>query len=182
MEASTEEKLKSDFSQGSADILEADEANPKELIETGEATKDIYVHVCGAVKSPGVYVLSADSRAYEAIEAAGGFEECADEGNLNLATKLTDGEKLYVYSEGELEAASGEAGSNAAKEIDDGKVNINQASVKELMTLPRIGESKANKIVTYREENGGFSAPEDIMKVSGIGEGIYAEIKEYIKL
>ena len=59
-------------------------------------------------------------------------------------------------------------------------VNINTASLEELQTLDGIGESKAQAIIDYREENGNFSKPEDILEVSGIGEAVYEKIKDNI--
>ena len=58
--------------------------------------------------------------------------------------------------------------------------DINQATKEELMSLPGIGEAKAALIVNYRTEHGNFSKPEDIMQISGIKEGIYQKIKDYI--
>ena len=60
------------------------------------------------------------------------------------------------------------------------KVNINKASKEELMTLSKIGESKALAIIEYRETNGNFKSIEDIKNVSGIGDKLFEEIKEYI--
>lgn len=59
-------------------------------------------------------------------------------------------------------------------------VNINTASVNELMTLTGIGESKALAIIKYREDNGKYTKPEDIMNVSGIGEKAFEKIKDFI--
>ena len=62
----------------------------------------------------------------------------------------------------------------------DKRVNLNSASREELMTLTGIGEAKASDIISYREENGGFKKPEDIMKIRGIKQGIYRKIKDMI--
>ena len=82
------------------------------------------------------------------------------------------------------EAAEAETGSLALKQdaADDGRVNLNAATKEELMTLPGVGESRAAQIIAYRQENGPFAEPEDVMKVSGIGEGIFAQMKDYICL
>lgn len=156
------------------------------------------VHVCGAVEAPGVYELAAGSRVYEAVQAAGGFSADADQSYVNQAQMLADGMKIVIPT-GE-EAAAAESGeetdSGAALQIGilggeempggetaerkDARININTASVKELCNIPGVGETRAAAIVSYRESHGGFSKPEDIMKVSGIKEGMYEKIKDSI--
>lgn len=148
----------------------------------------VYVHVCGAVKNPGVYELPAGSRVYEAVEEAGGFTEDADSSYVNQAQKLTDGVKLIIPTMEQTEAASesdaaetiGVVGA-AATEQDD-RININTASEAELCNIPGIGETRAAAIVAYRQEKGGFASIEDIMNVNGIKEGTYDKIKDRIKV
>lgn len=138
----------------------------------------IFVYVCGAVVSPGVYELAAGSRVYQAVEAAGGLLEEADRTALNMAGLLTDGQQITVYKEGESAAAgSGVSGSTAS-----GKVNLNTADREQLMTLPGIGEARAADIINYRQEHGGFSSIEELKNVSGIGEKRFDSIKEYIEV
>ncbi len=139
----------------------------------------LYVHVCGAVKVPGVYALAAGSRYQDAVEAAGGFREDAEETFLNLASPLTDGEQLVVPT---VEEAASREASRAQAEQEDGRVDLNQAGKEELMTLPGIGEVKAEAILAYREEHGPFSTVEELMQVSGIKENTFAQIKERIKV
>lgn len=136
----------------------------------------IYVHVCGAVKEPGVVRLPFDSRAVDAVLAAGGFCEEADTDCVNLAAFLTDGEQLYIPTK--EEAAAGYT--RASEEIKSGLVNLNTADADTLCTLPGIGESRARDIIAYREQHGGFTAAEELMQVSGIKESIYEKLKELI--
>ena len=140
----------------------------------------IYVQVAGAVTRPGVYELLPEARVFEAIEAAGGLLDTADDSDLNQAEILEDGEKIYIYSIDEKRAI--EAAALDEAEVDDGLININTADVTELMTLPGIGEAKANQIIAYRTTSGEFTSIEDIKNVSGIGDGIYAQIQSYIKV
>ncbi len=140
----------------------------------------IYVQVAGAVLNPGVYSLPAGSRMFSAIESAGGMLETADDSDLNQATLLEDGQKIYVYTKEERMAIDEKE--SIATQVDDGLININQASASELSTLPGIGQTKANQIVTYRESNGNFSSIEEIKNVSGIGDGIYNQIYKLIKI
>jgi competence protein ComEA len=136
---------------------------------------DINVYVVGEVVSPGVYQLPPGSRAYQAIEAAGGLEDTADMSAINLAVQLADGAKINVP------ALGAPADSNQRSfEISGVLVNINSATLDELLTLPGIGEDKANRIIRYREENGPFSSIEEITKVSGIGATTFEKLKNLI--
>lgn len=135
----------------------------------------IYVQVSGAVNAPGVYQLPAESRVFMAIELAGGLSPEADESSLNQAESLQDGQQIYV-------CAVGEQARQETVPESDGRVNLNTATAEELMTLPGIGQSKADSIISYRESNGGFGAVEDLMKIEGIKEGVYSKIKDRIKV
>ncbi len=150
----------------------------------------IYVHVCGQVKKPGVYPLKEGSRLYEAIEMAGGITEEGVSDALNLAAVLEDGMRIMVpdreQAEKWTEMGAGPA-DNPGVTIKGtwatgaaGKVNLNRASVQELMTLTGIGQSRAEAIVRYREEIGSFQTIEDVMKVSGIKENAFNKIKDNI--
>ena len=145
--------------------------------ETASEARDtmIRVYVCGAVANPGVVEIPQGSRVEDALEAAGGFGAEAGREAVNLADWVSDGQKLYFPKEGEaLEEIAAEA------ESTPGLVNINTADVAALCTLPGIGESRAQDIISYREANGGFGACEDIMKVSGIKTAAYEKIKDKI--
>lgn len=136
-----------------------------------EQTKKICVYVCGAVQKEGVYELPQGSRVFEAVEQAGGFRENAASQQINQAQVLEDEMKIYIPTLEEMVASESQ---------DSGKINLNTATKDQLMTLPGVGESKANSIIEYREENGGFQKVEDIMEISGIKEGLFAQIKDYI--
>ena len=100
--------------------------------------------------------------------------EDADADAVNLAALLTDGQQLYFPAEGEsADPGSGMGGST-------GKVNLNTANVKELCTLKGIGESRAEAILKYREEKGGFSNVEELMQVPGIKESIFQKICDQV--
>ena len=138
-----------------------------------EESETIFVYVCGAVQNEGVYELSVGSRVYEAIEKAGGFREDAAKNEVNQAAVLEDAYKLYIPTVEEILNLQTQ---------QDGKVDLNRASKEELMTLPGVGESKAESIIQYRKEQGAFSSIEDIMQISGIKEGLYEKIKDLIKI
>lgn len=146
-----------------------------------EKTTEIYVQIDGAVKKPGVYTFSEESRVYELIEAAGGLLPEAYDLGINQAKRLADGEKIYVYTKEEIENGAGTTDTQNPKgQTDDGKVNINTASVEELMTLSGIGETRAKDIIAYRNAHGAFSLPEDLKNVSGIGDSTYNKIADAI--
>ncbi len=133
----------------------------------------ITVHLVGAVQSPGIYHLPVGSRVYELLEAAGGASEDGDTTAVNLARPLFDGEQVIIYFIGEVAADIAFA---------EGKVNINKASVQELVTLPSIGEVRAQRIVEHREKYGPFTDIREIMDVSGIGQGIFNQIEDFITI
>ena len=150
-----------------------------------EEMSQIYVYVCGEVTSPGVYILLEGSRICDAFEQAGGLTDNAAIDYWNQARILEDGEMLYVPTKEEakeLRELSNTAVSpeNTQNDTKSNKVNINTASKETLMTLPGIGEAKAQAIINYRQTYGSFASIEEIMNVEGIKEGMYEKIKEYI--
>lgn len=172
-----------------ADVVESDSAVAAEFdasYEAGSAydsdtaqsdKKEIRVYVCGAVASPGVVSLPEDSRAEDALAAAGGFAENAWRDYVNLAERVQDGEKLYFPT---LEESERMPLQESDRGLASALVNINTADIAALCTLPGIGESRANDIIAYREANGPFDSCEDIMKVSGIKTSVYNKISDKI--
>lgn len=160
------------------EVLE-ESASGRENASERESESVIYVHVCGAVNAPGVVPLPEGSRGQDALDAAGGFAEDAAMEAVNLAAVLSDGMKLYFPTRDEAVRAESGAGEDGGENAA-GRININTADEGLLRTLPGIGEAKAGAIVSYREENGAFENPEDIMRVPGIKESAYGKIKEFI--
>lgn len=146
----------------------------------GQVAPTIAVHVSGAVAAPGVYELEEGARVADAVELAGGFLEGAAENALNLARVLNDGEQVVVPTAEEQAAQQAAVESAGGTASLGGKVNINTASAEQLDTLPGVGESTAQKIIADREANGPFSSPEDLKRVSGIGDKKYAELADLI--
>ena len=138
-------------------------------------SEGVYVHICGEVMEPGVYELPEGSRIFEAVKAAGGLTDEADEASLNMAEKVSDGMQIVILSYDEIVERSA-----AEQEAKSGLVNINTASREQLMTLSGIGEARAEDIIRYREESGGFNVIEDIKKVPGIKDAAYLKIKDNI--
>lgn len=147
---------------------------------------EVYVDVDGAVASPGVYRLKEGARVSQAIDAAGGLTTEADVTGLNRASKVADGQKIYVPTVGEQQAAAVTSGADIGASptsgagASSGLVNINTASAAELQTLSGIGPSMAQSIIDERTQNGAFASVDDLMRVSGIGEKKLAKIKDCI--
>lgn len=165
-----------------------------------DSVEYVIVDIKGEVTTPGVYELIKGSRVIDVINEAQGLTSNANTRYINLSKILEDGDAIVIYSNDEIENASKEEKievttpcvcedvnsacieNNINKENNQTseKININTATQEELTSLTGIGESKAKSIIKYREENGNFKSIEDIMKVSGISENLFAKIKENI--
>jgi competence protein ComEA len=148
----------------------------------------VVVYVTGAVHNPGLYSLPPDSRRQHAIHAAGGMLPQANDQSVNLAEPLKDGERIYVAAKNPSPSTStgtDEVGSEfllqpASSLTTTFPINLNTASQPELELLPGIGPALAGRIIQYRLDNGPFSEIEEVMKVSGIGEGKFEQIKDLV--
>jgi competence protein ComEA len=148
--------------------------------DEAEAEKAIKVYITGRVKFKGLITLAEGDRVADAIELAGGALPDADLSRINLALKVKDEDMIYVPAVGEEIPSASHGLAAGSADRGDGKVNINKADQALLETLNGIGPSKAQKIIKYREENGGFQTIEEIMNVSGIGEKTYEGLKDQI--
>lgn len=157
-------------------------AENAEELDSGDAQKDgtIWVYVCGAVHAPGVYELPSGSRIYHVIQAAGGMLPEAETRAVNQAQELSDGEQITVPTVEEAQDPAQPAVSGGSAASGDGKVNLNTAGIEELCTLTGIGETRAQAIVDYREQNGGFQSIEELMNIDGIKEKTFEKLKEEV--
>lgn len=155
-----------------------------EDIKADSENSRIVVYICGAVKKPGVYEFGADSRVCDAVKAAKGFKKGAARTSINQARLLVDGEQINILTFKQYKKkSSNKATQQTEAETEtnkDGLVNINTASAAELTSLSGIGQSRADAIIEYRETSGTFKDISDIMKISGIKEGIFNKIKNNI--
>ena len=186
-------------------FIQTDSSPPQEeLIETIQPTEQIeliepaqeavlgqvLVDVKGAVLHPGVYALDEEQRIIDAVNLAGGYSTNADTQLINHAQKVQDEMVIYIPVKGEKldEVTSGfismptAGATTSGGGAKDGKVNLNQADEATLTTLSGIGPSKAQSIITFREENGGFQSIEDLKKVTGIGDKTYEKLKDSISV
>lgn len=147
------------------------------------------VYIYGAVNNPGVYYLDSNARVVDLVKAAGGFKKNASRTSVNLAAYLKDAGTVRILTK---KQAKNQKRENIADEIEisdetesteqSGLVNINRAEKEELMSLKGVGETKAEAIIAYRQEHGGFKAIEEIMEISGIKEGTFNKIKSKITI
>lgn len=182
---------------------ESAEAERNDAAKSGKPEL-LYVYVCGAVECPGVYAFEEGARVFDAIEAAGGLSADADGACVNQALKLSDQDQLYIRTLEEKEqntqkeensstgtSPEGSAsengygllpaeGSAGTENAADARININTASQKDLTSLPGIGDTKAAAILADRTENGFYEAPEDLKRVSGIGDATFEKLKDRI--
>ena len=176
-------------------IALSDDEEKDEIIE--KAVETIFVDIKGEVENPGVYEMQLGDRVIDAVQMAGGFTDEATTDNVNLSKKLKDEsviiipsylkdyENVTIKNDYEIDinddiVQSEKNESDEKIESSSNLININTASVVELMSLDGIGESKAKAIIEYRDINGDFENILDIKNVSGIGESIYEKIKDYI--
>lgn len=153
--------------------------------EAGSRENAVCVFVCGAVNAEGVYELPERSRVIDAVEAAGGYSDDADRTYVNQAEYVYDTQRIEIPTKEEaqmLREYERDAGADNESGRSDGRIDLNTADRQALMTLPGIGESKADRILEYRQAHGRFGSTEELMNVSGIGSGVYEKIKDYIKV
>jgi len=178
----------------STTVESADNGSSAESDANDNASNNVYVHVCGAVVNEGVYEMQAGSRVIDAVNAAGGFDPEADTEYVNQAAEVSDGLKIRIPYKRETESlgasATGiETMSQDISPVDgvlsqdhkkSGLLDINTATSEELCELPGIGEGYAQRIISYRQEEGSFKTIEDIMKVKGIKDKLFSQIKDLI--
>lgn len=169
---------KSAQDDSAGDKLSQSKASNDEAVDN--EPKKIFVYICGAVRTPGVYEFLPGSRIASAVEAAGGLTEEASAEAVNLAQLLADGQQIYVPKEEEVNRDTCAGMQGDKTDMGSRKVNINTATVEELITLPGIGHAKAKAIVDYREKNGDFGAIDGLLSVDGIGSGVFQKLKEYV--
>jgi competence protein ComEA len=158
------------------------------------------LYVVGAVEHAGVVTVAADARVADALAAAGGATSDADLSRVNLARPVVDGERLYVPRVGETDVpaelpagggagtggspsgSAGASGSGAGAGPVPEVVDLNTADATALESLPGIGPALAERILAWRDEHGGFRSVEDLLEVSGIGEGRFAELQDRVRV
>ena len=175
-----------------ADNSSSSNSNEANKSEKDVEVKEITVYISGQVAKEGVVTLSSDKRLADAVEKLGGLTKNADTNNINLAMKLEDEKHYIIPKEGEVIQNNSDStqvtsnkdnnSSNNATQSDSqgSKININTADLKQLDDIPGVGEATANKILSYRDENGEFKSIEEIKNVNGIGDKKFENMKDLI--
>ncbi|MCY6959722.1 ComEA family DNA-binding protein [Clostridium brassicae] len=163
-----------------------DKSNSSQEKEHYNEYKKIVVEIKGEVKKPNVYDMKYGTRVYELIGKAGGYTENADTTCVNGSMKLKDEDCIIICKKGEENKTNNNTinRSNSIKESSSGsdKIDINAATKEDLKTLPGVGEVTAEKIIDYRDKNGGFTSVDELTKVDRIGEKTLAKFKDKIQV
>ena len=149
---------------------------------TPSASAEVVVDVAGKVRKPGIVRLPSGSRVVDALEAAGGARRGVDLSSLNLARLLVDGEQVLVGMAVPPGIAPSAASAATAPGGPAALVNLNTADQATLEELPGVGPVTAQAILQWRTENGAFTAVEELLEVSGIGDATLAEIAPHVTL
>ncbi|MEU2199056.1 ComEA family DNA-binding protein [Isoptericola sp. NPDC019482] len=150
----------------------------------------VVVHVVGEVREPGLVTVPSGARVADAVAAAGGTTRRADAAALNLARAVVDGEQIRVPRPGEQVSSAdgapegaGEDGTGGGSDASaGGAVNLNSAGAADLEVLPGIGPALAERIVTWRDENGPFTSVDELDEVSGIGPSVLGQVRDLVTL
>lgn len=162
--------------------VENAESIPKEerTVPKEPLIPSIYVHLCGQVQHPGVYKVKQGTRLIQVIKQAGGFTKQAARDVINQAKIVTDEEQIEIPSKNQMIQKQSMQQSKEQVTVTDDRVNINTATKEQLMTLPGIGQAKAERIIDYRTRQGAFTSIEQIKQIEGIKEKAYEKIKDKI--
>ena len=155
-----------------------------------QALDALKVYVGGAVVSPDVYTLQEGDRLEDAVDAAGGATLDADLSAVNLALRVADEGYYYIPKLGELPPPAalpafkpggpGFSGGLPAGETSAGLINLNTATLSSLITLPGLGDVRAQSIIDYREQNGPFKSVFDVTRVAGFGNTTYEKMRDLV--
>jgi len=149
---------------GTSHFSGSSEENTEFSLDSSGAGGDVVVDVTGAVARPGVYRLPAGARVTDAVGRAGGATGSAQLEAINLAARLADGQQVVVPKKGPAGAfaAAGASG-------EEGPISLGTATVEQLDTIDGIGPVTAEKIIEYRDQQGGLASVDQLDRVSGIG-------------
>jgi competence protein ComEA len=151
---------------------------------TERSQQEVFVHVAGAVRSPGLYRLDPSARVAEALQRAGGPLPRAELTAVNLAARVADGQQVIVPvarrpGVGAVAPGAASAGSAGAAGAAGGpKISLGAATAEQLEELDGIGPTLAERIIEYRDAQGGVTSLDQLAEVDGIGEERLAALRE----
>jgi len=184
----------------STDLVQTNNTNNISTTDAKAETKEVIFDIEGAVVTPGVYKLPAGKVLIDAINNAGGFSADADRERIsremNQASQIGDGSKIYIFKNSDKDvkvvsagpnqnystSSSSTSASSSSGQAGTTIININKATLTELDTLPGIGPALAQRIIDWRDANGGFEVIEDVKKVKGIGDSVFEGLKNQITI
>jgi competence protein ComEA len=162
-------------------------AKPSQARPRARAKAVIWVDVAGAVERPGLYSLPDGARVAAALENAGGVKPKADRAAVNLAAKLVDGQQIFVPVRGSAAGGAGgaapatggsaSAAGGGASAGSGARISLSTATQAELEQLDGIGPALAQRIIDYRQQQGGFKSIDQLQEVSGIGDKRFQALK-----
>ncbi len=196
----TNQYSKETVTQPDNSLEESSKEETKELESIPE--EKYYVDIKGYVKKPGVYEVSKTSIVNDCLKLAGGLLKNADTTTINLSKPVSAAMVIYVPKKNEVIKSTTDKTTTTTTEIPNNaaipdnsntssdtssttlniKINLNTASKEELTKLRGIGEAKAQDIIDYRNTNGSFKTIEEIKNISGIGDALFAKIKDNIRV
>ncbi len=180
---SSQSTLPIQFSSNIAGVSDSTDASRSANPPAG-GRKMIHVDVEGGVERPGVYSLPLGSRVDDAIAIAGGISNESDldalAKQLNRASVLVDGGKIYVPKKGEVSVTSHNTGTLLQHQemSQNVQININTASQNELEALPGIGPVTAKKIIDNRP----YQTLEELVSKKALGQALFEKIKGKLSL
>jgi competence protein ComEA len=136
----------------------------------------VFVHVVGAVRRPGLYRLTDGSRVADALRRAGGTTRKAQLELVNLAARLADGEQVVVPRRGSNAAVVG----SEAPAGQSGPLHLNTATLEQLDSLPGVGPVTAQKILDWRQAHGAFGSVDELDAIPGIGPARLAQLRDLV--
>lgn len=203
--------MKKELKKSESIVVETASLKEEQSHEDKPEEKKCNVDIKGAITKPGVYQVDCDKNVNYVINLASGLTKEADTSVINLAKKVTDEMVIIIYTKEQVKNSNvidtvvkvvdrecncpnikndgcinteikDNVKTNKDQNNQNGKININTASIDELTTIQGVGKSKAEAIYQYRQEFGNFKSIEDIKKVSGIGDKLYEQIKDNITI
>ena len=155
-------------------------ATPPASVSSTAVQGPVVVYVAGAVARPGVYPVGAGARVADAVGAAGGTTPEADLDPLNLAARLSDGDRIFVPRKGQAPPPVVGPGPTGGGSTPSGPVNLNTATAEQLEALSGVGPATAHAIVTWRQQHGRFRSVQDLLHVRGIGPAKLESLRDQV--
>lgn len=158
------------------------ENSPTNSVVISQADTGILVHVIGAVREPGIYEVPSGARVMDATMAAGGLTEQAQTCAINLAREVADGEQINVPQSDASTCLTPQVATGKTENASGATVSLNTGTVEDFDQLPGIGPTLAGRIIDWRQANGSFTSIEELGEVSGIGDKLFAGIRDRVTL